>query len=213
MPKYYGFSALSIHTAPAAEPVELSDIVNQLNLAGNEAYTSMLITAARESAEQYMCRALITQTWRMMLDTWPDGLSDWWEAWHAQLPDEEALYIEIPYAPLRSITSINTYDEDDVASALVVNDYFLVDTYSTPGRLVLRADATYPVDTRRGNKIEIIYSAGYGATSDSVPASIRLGIMQHVAWMYEHRGDENVGDGMRKSGASGRYDQYKVLTI
>ncbi len=199
-------------TAPADEPVlfgDLPDHLKQGSGAADQAYIESLIVSAREQAEEYMVRALIDQSWTMTLDHWPGGTGDWWEDLHTPTDTPRDLFLELPYAPLSSVTSINTYDTSDVATPIVVNTYFYTDTNSEPGRIVLRAGQTWPVNDRRGARIEIIYVAGYGATYASVPMVLRHGIMLHVGWMYEHRGDESLGGGMFKSGAAQAYGSYR----
>lgn len=211
------YRGLRLTTPPAAEPVLWADLPSHLRMDTGEterAYLEFLIAACREEAERYMRRALITQSWTLTLDTWPGGSGDWWHELHHPTDVPSDLYLEMPYPPLRSITSINTYDTDDVATVITVADVFYVDTNCEPGRIVLRKGQIWPVDTRRGARIEIIYQAGYGATGANVPAMIRLGILEHVQWMHEHRGDEvSIGNGLYKSGAAQRYGGERILSL
>ena len=204
-------------TDPTVEPVtwaEFHDTHFRQIPAHEQAYLEMLITSAREEAEEYMRRALLAQSWTLTLDTWPSGEADWWDQIHTPTRRRSDLYLELPYPPLRSITSINTYAEDDTASPVVVATVFYTDTNSEPGRLVLRSDQVWPIDTRRGSRIEIIYIAGYGTVDTDVPTAIRRGILQHSLWMYEHRGDEDKkGNGIYLSGAASSYDRYKNILM
>ncbi len=204
-------------TDPAVEPVLFADIhPDHLKLTGEHerAYVESLIAVAREDAETFMRRALIDQSYTLTLDHWPGGGRDWWDDLHTPARTASDLYLELPYPPLDSVTSINTYDVDDVATVVVVNDIFYVDTNTEPGRLVLRSGETWPIDTRRGGRIEIIYKVGYGPAGTDVPASILHGIKLHVAWLYEHRGDMAVTmDPMFASGAAGRYSGYRIPSL
>ncbi len=57
--------------------------------------------------------------------------------------------------------------------------------------------------------IRVYYTAGYEA--DSIPESIKMGIMMHAGYLHEHRG-ENVEGAMRKSGAQAMYRQHRIWT-
>ena len=82
---------LKLKTAPAVEPVTLTEAKNQLRVDGAEdnALITALITTARQLAERDTKRVFITQTWKMYLDSAPAE-------------------IEIPKPPLQSVESIKT---------------------------------------------------------------------------------------------------------
>ena len=42
---------------------------------------------------------------------------------------------------------------------------------------------------RVANAIEVVYVAGYGDAASDVPAPLKLGMMQHIAYLYDQRGD------------------------
>ena len=65
---------------------------------------------------------------------------------------------------------------------------YYVDTQREPARIVLRTGETFPTALRVANAIEVVYVAGY-TTAYAIPEPIRLGMLQHIAYMYEHRGD------------------------
>jgi uncharacterized phiE125 gp8 family phage protein len=206
MTEYSGYTGLVRTVDATVEPISVSDVNGWLALNTNPIRTSMLIKTARDRAERYMHRAMNTQSWRMSRDLWPGGSVDWWDAWHAIRTEAGHYYIELPYAPLQSVTSVKTYDIDDTATTITVDDVFIVDTDAQPGRLILRTGQPWPVDTRRGVRVEIVYVAGYGDDPEDVPAEFRQGMLQHVAWMHENRGDEGSGkDGFIESGARSHY--------
>jgi uncharacterized phiE125 gp8 family phage protein len=211
---YAGIVGLTRSTAPTAEPVTVDWVEDQLNLSTTEPTLRRLIASARAAAERYMSRALITQSWTAVLDRWPGGDQSWWDAWHSVHTEPTDIYLPLPYPPLQSITNIYTYDQDDTETTITVDDYFVVDTTSAPGRLVLRFGQAWPVDTRRGNRIKIIYSAGYGASAENVPQEIREGLLHYIAYAFEHRGDDEVRlDPIRASGAANFYAPFRVMDL
>lgn len=164
---------LALAAAPTVEPVSIQDARLHCRIDDNadNSYVSALITAARIMAEQYTRRVFITQSWVMYMDAWPCER-----------------FIEIPKAPLQGISSIVTYDDDDVSTTFASSNYYR-DTISTPGRVVLRSGASWPDVERVANGIVINFVAGYAASPAGIPQDIRQAILMIVAHLYENRGD------------------------
>ncbi len=70
---------------------------------------------------------------------------------------------------------------------LILQKYYL-DNAREPSRIVLRTGEAFPTALRVANAIEVQYTTGY-ASQYNIPEPIKLGIMQHIAYLYEHRGD------------------------
>ncbi|WP_435011730.1 head-tail connector protein [Tundrisphaera lichenicola] len=170
-----------------------------------------LIATARQAAEEYLRRALITQTWKLTLDQaaspfgggFCDGVYDLpVSALYGGLPS----VIELPKGPVQSVASVVTYDPDGVSTAFSATNYYL-DTAGA--RLVLKTGATWPSNLRPIAACEITYVAGYG-TAAAVPQPIKSGIMMHVASLYEQRGmcedPTNVPPGARQL-----YNPYRIM--
>ncbi len=205
---------------PSVTPVTVAQAQDWLGVTGDDARLRRMILAATNLAELHMSRAIMTQTWKMTLDEWPGGVVDWWDAWHAVTQSEAGEdVLELPYPPLQSVTSVTTYDVDDTATSITtlttpsISDYFIVDANAEPGRLVLRSDQAWPADTRIGVMAEIVWVAGYGDDDQDVPEAIKQGIMDMVAWQYEHRGDCDAGGVLEKSGALAWLGPYRIEEV
>jgi uncharacterized phiE125 gp8 family phage protein len=83
------------------------------------------------------------------------------------------------------VTSITTYDRDN-DSSVFSNTNYQVDTAGA--RIFLNAGASYPVNLRDNNAIEILFVAGYGNAATDVPEPIKQAVLIHISKMYEHRG-------------------------
>ena len=72
---------LTLVTAPASEPVSLTEAKAHLRLdsADDDSLITALIRSARETAEAHMRRALVSQTWRLSLDRFPAAPQPWWD--------------------------------------------------------------------------------------------------------------------------------------
>lgn len=208
-------------TGPAVEPVTVDDMVDLLGLdysGGNSVIIGEMITQARQEIEDATGLAMISQTWRLSLDSWP-GAEDWWDgvrdgAISAIRRPSASSAVTLPRWPLSSIASVTTYDEDGAASAVTVADVFDVDTWQRPGRLALRAGKTWPVALRETNAIDIQYVAGFGAAKTDVPAPIKRAVRTLAAYLFSHRGDNcDTGDALAKSGAGALIGRYRVARI
>lgn len=161
-----------ITTGPIVEPISLSEVKSWAKIDGAEEDNIILdmIQAVRESAENWLGRALLEQTITLVMDYWPD-----------------VGYIELPRPPLLSVNSYMILGEDDSESEYDSDNYY-IDTISEPGRLIICQGATLPVNYDRdyaGHKIT--YKAGYGDETTDVPAQIRQGLLMWIASLYENR--------------------------
>jgi uncharacterized phiE125 gp8 family phage protein len=163
-------SRVVVSTAPAVEPVTLTEAKDHLRIddSSSDTLVSSLIVAARQQVEQDTGRALITQT----LDVYYDALPTDRELW-------------VPNPKLQSVTTFTTYDEDDASTVFSSWDY-LVDVASEPGRIVLNADATWPTDLRAANAVIVRVVAGYGVAA-AVPQALKQAILLIISTLYEHR--------------------------
>lgn len=167
--------ALKLITAPAEEPIALATA--RLHLKASTTTEDALITAwiiaAREQAEQFIGRAIITQTWEMSLDAF--GCAE----------------IDIPQPPLQSVTSVKYFDEAGVEQTLSSALYH-VDARSPLGRIVLDDTASWPTTDVRPNAVNIRFVCGYGLTA-AVPASIKQAMLLMLTDMEQHRGEVVTG--------------------
>jgi len=189
---------LEVSSAPAVEPVSTAEARSWLKLeaAGSppshadDAFIDIAIKAAREEAEKVTGRALITQTLMLILDRFPISEPEIHEGFRVG-PDITTVLdtIRLPGGNVQSVTTVTTYDESDVSAVFASSNY--IEDLGDNARIVLKQGASWPTDLRRARAIEIIYVAGYGAAASSVPAALRMAILEHVGHLYEHRGDQD----------------------
>jgi len=170
------FAGLVRTSDPAAEPLSLTEAKAHLRVdfSDDDTLITALIKSARQAVEQATSRSLITQTWQLTLDTFPSTGA-----------------IRLPMGPVQSVTSVNSYDEDDTETLFAATNY-LVDTAGD--RLALNLDAVWPSDLRPYNAGVITYVTGYGNASTDVPDDLILATRMLVGHYYENR--EAVGASM-----------------
>ena len=183
-------SGLEINTAPTGETLTEAEIRNYLRVDDvNELATLQLLrVAARRFFESYTGRSVLTQTLTLFLDDVNDVNDPIYEGIYNK-PDLNFYknYIVLPSPPVQSVSHIKTYDDRDTATTFAASKYYL-DKVREPARIVLRTGETFPTALRVANAVEVKYVAGYGAAA-AVPQDIKVGMLMHIAYMYDQRGD------------------------
>jgi len=158
-------------TEPLIEPITLDEFKIFAHIDGDDEDVILrgFISSARIATEEYLGRALLQQTIRMLMDFWPGTV------------------IELPKSPLISVDSVFTIDEDDIETSYSSSNYYFI-TESTPGKLIIKKSVIFPINTNRDyGGFGITFKAGYGTDISDVPSSIRGGIMLWAATIYATR--------------------------
>ena len=158
-------------TPPALEPLTLAEAKAHLRLdtTDEDDLVTSLIVSARHAVERETRRALITQSWRVILDAWPDPNT-----------------FRIPLAPFISLSAIRTFDVFNAAAVLGASAYF-VDAQPAAARVQFTLQPPNPGRAIAGIELDVVI--GYGAAAASVPEPLRLAMRMLVARWFEARGD------------------------
>jgi uncharacterized phiE125 gp8 family phage protein len=158
-------------SGPAVEPVTLAEAKAYLRVEhdDDDDVIAALIAGARVHVEAQTRRALITQSWRLVRDAWP----------------EDGRIAVLP-APLRALTAARIYRLDGTTQALDTAA-FIVETALAPALLCF-ASGALPAPGRVAAGIELDIEAGYGDAPADVPGDLRQAIKSLVAHWYENRG-------------------------
>tara|TARA_R100000781_G_scaffold101170_1_gene64649 strand:- start:892 stop:1548 length:657 start_codon:yes stop_codon:yes gene_type:complete len=183
-------AGIQITTAPTVEPITLQEAKEHLRLddSADERILQRYIETARRFAEEYTKRSLSQQTISFFADAYDELADPLFEGVKTgPYLNYYKNYIVLPRPPVISVTSVSTFADDDTETTFAASKYF-VDNVREPARVVLRLGESFPTALRVANAIKVVYSAGYSSVYD-IPEPIRIGILQHVAHLYEHRGD------------------------
>jgi uncharacterized phiE125 gp8 family phage protein len=193
-----------VTTPPAAEPLLVTDAVVKMSMrvidTAEDALITMLLTKAREAAEQLTWRALITQGITLTMDQFPMpgcnvSSANWYgPSWGVgpgpltvSRPDGTTGYeIYLPRSPVQNVSAITYYDTNGTQQTLDPSTY-IFDTISEPARIVPAPNATWPATQNRINAVSVVYTAGYGASGAAVPAGIMHWILLTTGTFYENR--------------------------
>jgi len=173
--------SLTQTAGPSVEPLSLTEAKAHLRVThtAEDTLISALITAARTEVENYLGRQLITATWVLRLDEFIDT-------------------IEVPRAPLQSVTSLAYVDTNGDSQTLEADTDYTVDVYSTPGRVVPVYGGSWPSTYGHVNDVTLTYEAGYGDAATDVPSNIIHAVRLYLGHYYEHREAFIVGDSIAK---------------
>ena len=181
---------------PTVEPVTLTEARLHLRVTdtADDTLITSLIQAAREYAESYCRRSLLTQTWKLTLDRFPYSLGGFWICDGRYYSGGHAKdYISLPRPNLLTVSSVTYVDTNGATQTWAASNY-LVDTTQTPGQLRLAYNIDWPSTRTDPNAVAITYTAGYGASATAVPEAIKSAIKLMVGWWYEQREAVNVGN-------------------
>jgi uncharacterized phiE125 gp8 family phage protein len=186
----------NLTTAAASRPVSLIDVKTHLKLnlsdTSEDAYLNLLIDAAVEAGERYTNRDFINKSYTTFREVFVDP-------------------IELRKSKVSSITSIS-YLLSGTWTTLATTVYGLTDTTGYP-LVYLKDGQDWPSNVDNTPQcIRIIFVSGYGTTPASVPSGIRMALLNHIAFMYENRGDCNDCNEL-PSVVAKMYNPYRIINI
>ncbi|MFT4097205.1 MAG: phage head-tail connector protein [Rhodoblastus sp.] len=179
-------------TPPAAEPVTLGETKAWLRVDTNDedATIAALISAGRVLVEQSTRRALVTQSWRIIMDAWPTAGADGSWTLLSTRPAAALAQVELPLAPVQSVAAIRVYDSMGQPQTVLATSWRLVGAPER-ARIVFAAPPPQPGAQTAGIEIDVM--AGYGDPPDT-PAPLRHAILALVSFWFDNRGDAAATD-------------------
>lgn len=192
---------LQLITPPQAEPLTLAEVKAQIrqDASVDDAYLGqVIIPAVRDRCELATRRQLLTATWDLLLDRFP-----------------ACGFLELPKAPLASVTYVKYYDTGGTLQTLTVTTDYLVQAPSGPravrGRVSLPFAGTWPTTLEQRGAVIVRFVAGYGAAVD-VPPLLKQAMLLDAGTLYTHREgvlSNQYGTVELPMGVRSIYDSYR----
>ena len=186
--------SLVLATAPAAPIMTTAEAKAHLRVSGSgeDGLIDTYVLAITKAIENYTGRRLISQVWDLWLNGIPldHGQEAWWDGVREGRKSsimKQSRNISLLVGPVSAVTHVKTYSDTDAESTMSSTNYF-VDTQSSPGRLCLDYNATWPTNLRAHNAVNVRFTAGYGTTAASVPMDIITAAKLMLMPLYEGRG-------------------------
>ena len=170
---YQSYFTYLVITPPVELPVSLADVKEHLRLdqtdTSQDDYLTFLIQAAGDFCEEYTSRTLINTGFRTFRNFFAGS-------------------IELRRSPFVQLDAFE-YSVDGTFTAVDSAVYYTTQEIDF-SKIILKNNSNYPSD---GDEIlqlvRIDFTAGYGDDSSSIPQKLRLAILNHIAALYENRGD------------------------
>lgn len=182
-------------TPPAAEPLSLAEAKAFLRVetTDDDPLVAALISAARLHVETRTGLALVTQSWRMVLDCWPANGR-----------------IAVRPVPLQALAAARVFDFDGQSRAVDLQA-FVVDASTSTLSFIPWA---LPMPTRIAAGIELDITAGFGDAASDVPEPLRQAIRLFVAHWYENRATVAGAEAVAApANASALIASYRMLPL
>lgn len=166
---------LTLTTAPAAEPLTTSEAKTHLRVdhSTEDTYIDALVKGARQQVERLTGRALVTQTWTLKVPRFPAS----------------GYALEIPIAPLASVTSVAYVDSAGVSQTWDSGNYSVdapAGEFARRGLIVPDYGVSWPSTQGHLYDVTVVFVAGYGGAS-AVPAGLVEAVRLLVAHWYDTR--------------------------
>jgi len=142
----------------------------RISTTADDTLVAAQIIAAREMVEAFLGRQLITRTWALKLDEFPE-------------------VIVLPRPPAQSITSIAYLDTDGDSQTLSSATYQLYESNAV-WRVAPAYSESWPSTRPQPDAVTVTYAAGYGDAATDVPPCIVAAIQLVIAGLYELRADQ-----------------------
>jgi len=166
-----------VSTVSVSEPVTIREVKDHLRIttAASDTVLANMITTARQQAEDFMRRTIMPSTIVGSIDSLCGDV------------------IDLPFPPLRSVTSITYIDNNGDQQTVAPETYSL----DIPGMRILRAyGQSWPRGRAEKGSVKITYVAGYESIA-AVPEKIKTAIILLVEYLYDgHEPSRNAAEAM-----------------
>lgn len=158
-------------TDAITEVVTLAEIKAFLRIDGNDFdnILTLFIKVSRQIGEKITGREFVEKEFKTYLDYFPSS---------------NYCGIELRKSKLKSITSIQYYDESNVLQTLNANDYYFTDSpeYSS---IYLKKDKSFPNTYDKKQAVIITFKADY----PNRPEAIKQACLSVCSYLFENSGD------------------------
>lgn len=168
---YRGCMKTKIITKPAVPAVTLVNIKAHLRIESTDTTFDARITpylyAAIDQTENTTGRALISQTWDLIFDSW-----------------DELGCTFFPLGNLQSVTSVKYQDEDGETQTVSADDYLVDGAGTDEGRVIFHSDSDFDFPSLwESDPITVRVVCGFGDADTDVPDTIQSAIKLMVEGM------------------------------
>ncbi len=167
-------------TAPADLAVSVEEVKQHLRVedGGDDNLIEGLIKAATNHVQQRLGQALVTQTWRQDFRCFHN--------------------LKLRPGPVDADSVVVTYRDAENVEQTLADTVYWIGRDAEGTYLDLKYSQSWPTVYSRPDAISVTFDAG--SAVDDVPQDIKLAIIMHVAFLYEHR-ETHIDNSVVPSGA------------
>jgi hypothetical protein len=203
-------ASLVVVSPPTDEPVTLTEAKQHLRVGTtanpvteDDAYITDCITAARQYAEVFLNRALLTTTYRLRLDFFPD-VNNAIERFFVPTYSIESYIsraialmsgpIFLPRPPTTKVVSVTYLDVNGVTQTMNPATDYVTDLDAEPARVAPAYGKAWPVTYAIQGAINVTFQAGFGPDASTVPLPVKQAIKMLISHFYEMREPTTSGN-------------------
>jgi uncharacterized phiE125 gp8 family phage protein len=175
---------LKLVTGPAYEPVSVAQAKEWLLISDDTSHDNTiakLVKAMREHAENLTHRAFVQRSYTLYMDAWPYD-AEW------------GIRIDLPFPPLRSVTSLKYTDTGGTLQTMDAADYSVQSAYE-PAFIIPAYGEIWPSIRKWPDSIQVAFVAGYDPGSpqdqqgyrDAMPGALLTWMEARIATLFENR--------------------------
>lgn len=170
--------ALKLLTPPTASVLTLAEakvhLREDLVDDANDALISTIVTAATQDAEHLMGRAILPQTWQLLLDAFPGT-------------------IDLPRPTVTAVSSVKYVDEaTGTLTALNPSLYQTCLGSDIAASIVPAYGCSWPSVRSQPESVQVTYTSGWATPAD-VPELVKAWIKLRIGSLYETRQSWTMG--------------------
>ncbi len=151
------------------------------------------VRAASVAIEGRTGKALFTRSFRLVTHRWRDRGR-----------------VALPIAPVVSVEALALEDAEGLQQVVEPSRYRLEADAHAPA---LVARSGWLPDIPEAGKAEIVFSAGYGTTFETLPADLAQAVLLLAAHYYEYRHETALGEGCMPFGVTSLIARYRPLRM
>ncbi len=165
------YSLRLVSTVPSPAPLELAVVKTHCRVlhGGDDVYLAQLSLAALEAAEAATHRQLLTATWDLQVDRFPD--------------DRQPL--RLPLGAWQATTSVSYVDTAGDTQTLDAAKYTTVGT--EPALIWPAYGQVWPATRVQAGAVTVRFTCGYGDSHEQIPTLLRQGMLLLVGHWYVNR--------------------------
>jgi len=163
------------------------------NIGLQDSVLESFLRAAIAAIEARTGKILITRDFSWTLSCWRDQSGQ-----------------ALPAAPVVSLTSVAMTDAGGTQTVLDPAGYYLERDQQRPR---LRAKTGLLPLVPLGGSVDILFTAGMGATWDELPADLGQAVLLLAAHYYEYRSETALGSGCMPFGVTSLIERYRTLRV